>query len=317
MEIQKIMVLVNSRAGMGRRKKDHKELFRWIDMAREKGKDIDIRETDTTEEGNTTILSRLAVLLGYDLIIAFGGDGTVNGVANGVVGSKILILPLQAGNCNDFSRSVGVPRDIRKALRLVDCGRVKAIDLGKVNGRVFVNIFGAGFDAKIVANVEVGLKKKWRFLPNTFLYLVALLRELYLGIEQLRIEERMYKGRRLERIELNSATLILVANGSTCGGGVFRSAPQADLRDGLLDICWVRKASRWRILRFLLRAMKGTHLSLPEVRTWGKELPRCRSLSISSIGKQKLICQIDGEIIPAKRRYRISVLPRALRVLAP
>jgi len=108
-----------------------------------------------------------------------------------------------------------------------------------------------------------------------------------------------------------------VANGPTCGG-IFRLAPQAEINDGLLDLCWIKKTSRFRIFRFIPKGIKGTHLNLPEVRKNSDgRLPRVLSLVISSLDKQPLPCQADGEILLSETEYRISILSEALKVLVP
>lgn len=319
MEFKKIMVIVNSRSGMGRGLKCYKKLVKWKDrIVKEKEVEINVDFTEKFGEKNATNLAKRAVQESYNLIIIIGGDGTVNEVANGVVGSDITILVVRAGNGNDFARAQGIPKDVEKALNLISQGKIEPVDLGKVNDRVFVNAFGVGFDAKITQCAEA-LKKKFPFknAPNKLLYLIALLRELLLKIEYLHLEVKMPRAKKPLGLMIGRATLLLVAIGPTCGG-VFRLTPQANSRDGLFDICWIKKTSRWRILKFLPKAIKGTHLSLPEVRKdSNNELPRASFLTISSLNHQKLPCQMDGEILPAEEDYLISNISKGLNILVP
>jgi len=317
MEVERVMGIINLRAGLGRGKKCYQKLVKWINgPAKEKGIRADVFFTEKEGERNATNLAKRAVKERYDLILIIGGDGTINEVANGVVGSEIPLLIVPAGNGNDFARALGIPKKPEKAFNLITEGRIEPVDLGKVNGRVFVNVFGVGFDAKITQYAE-SLKEKWRFLPNTFLYLVALLRELFLKLDYLHLETKIINGRKFPEALVGKVTLVSIANGPTCGG-IFKLAPQADLKDGLLDICWIKKTSRLRIFRFLPKVRKGTHLNLPEVRTHLDErLPRAKSLIILSPEKEALPCQMDGEILPAEKEYRISLLPKTLKVFMP
>ena len=107
-----------------------------------------------------------------------------------------------------------------------------------------------------------------------------------------------------------------VANGHSCGG-IFKLAPHADVRDGLLDVCWIKKTNRLKLLWFLPKGIKGTHLSLHEVRkdSHGR-LPRVSSLTIHS-DDEDIPCQMDGELFEPQKKYKISILPKALKVLVP
>ncbi len=180
MKIERAMAIVNPQAGMKRGMKCYKELVRWRDgAAKEAGIKLDIFLTDKSEERNATYLATRAVKEGYDLILVVGGDGTVNEVANGVVGFDIPLLIVCAGNGNDFGGGIGAPKEIGEAINLISHGEVRSVDLMKVNGKVCVNVFGVGgIDTRVVEYVEKVLKKKCGFIPPKWLYLVGLLREL-------------------------------------------------------------------------------------------------------------------------------------------
>lgn len=317
MDVKRIMVIVNPQAGLGKGQKCLREIEEWKDkIFKQKGIEVDIELSQKSGKSNATNLAKEAFEGRYNLIIVIGGDGTINEVVNGLVGLPIPVGFVQAGSGNDFARALKIPQDLKKALKVAIQGKLKTVDLGKVNDRVFVNVFGVGFDARVAQYAE-NLKKRWHVLPNTFLYLIALLRELLFKLKYPNLEVKISQEKNLFRDIGGKVTLVSVANGPTCGG-IFRLAPQADLRDGFLDICLVKKASRMRILINIFRAIKGTHLELPEVRknSDGK-LPKAKSLIISSLENQNLICQMDGEILPPEKEYRITVLPKALKVIVP
>lgn len=318
MEVKRIMVISNLRSGLGKGKKYYQRLIKWRDsLTKEKGIEVYLEITEKSGQKSAFNLAKLAIKEKYDLIISSGGDGTANEVANGVVGTNTPVLFLSAGSGNDFSKALRIPQEVDKALNLIFQGKLEAVDLGKVNERVFVNVFGVGFDAKVVEYAE-NLRKRWHFLPLVFLYLVALLRELLFKIEYLPLAVTILRGRKPSERMIGRVTLVAIANGPSCGGGIFRLAPRAYLRDGLLDICWVGKISRLRIFRFFPRVIKGNYLSLPEVKTVSDgRLPQASSLVIASLDNQNLPCQMDGEVLLPEKEYRISLLPKALKVLVP
>src|SRR6202008_4760068 len=112
---------------------------------------------DTEKRDHATQLTREAAREGYDLVVAFGGDGTVNEAANGLVGSDTPLFPLPGGSTNVWGRSLGVPNDVVDAtehlLRLADDFRPRRVDLGRANGRHFVFASGVGLDASVVKRV--------------------------------------------------------------------------------------------------------------------------------------------------------------------
>lgn len=317
MKFKKIMAIVNPQSGMKRGMKWYQELVGWRDgAAREAGIKVDISLTDKSKEGNATNLAKRAVNQGYDLILIVGGDGTVSQAVNGVVGSSVPVLIACAGNGNDFGVGIGAPKSIGEVINLVFHGAIRSVDLMTVNGRACVNVFGVGgIDTRVVDYVETTLKKKRGLIPPRFLYFVALIRELLrfkIKYPHLKLEAKM-PGSAARTME-GEVTLLVIGNGPTCGG-VFRLTPQADLADGLLDVCWIRRTGRIRILESIVKAMKGTHLDMPEVVTLSDgTLPRLTSFSLSS--KELVSAQIDGEIIPAAKEFKVAVMPQALKVLA-
>lgn len=122
---------------------------------------------DTEKRDHATQLTREAADEGYDLVVAFGGDGTVNEAANGLVGTDTPLFPLPGGSTNVWARALGIPNDVVDAtehlLRLADDFRPRRVDLGRANGRHFVFASGVGLDASVVKRVDSNPKRKARF----------------------------------------------------------------------------------------------------------------------------------------------------------
>lgn len=314
--LQRIMIVVNPKSGRGSGGRCYQKISKSLKKLSDEN-EIAVKIVFTQREGerNATKLAKRAVEEKYSLIVVIGGDGTYNEVANGVAGSGIPLLLIEAGSGNDFPKALGIPKDPRKAFELITQGKVVSVDLGKVNERVFVNVFGLGFDARVTRCAE-SLKQKLSFIPVKFLYLIALLRELLFKIEYLPLEIKISEPKTLLKRMSGRVTLLVVANGPSCGG-VFKLAPQADLQDGLLDLCLIKKTSRQRIFRFILKGIAGSHIALPEVIKERGQLPRACSLTVSSLDGQDLPCQMDGEVLSPAKEYQISVLPGALNVIVP
>ncbi len=130
---------------------------------------FDVEAVDTQRKGHAIELCREAAGEGYDVVVAFGGDGTVNEAANGLAGSDTLLTVLPGGATNVYCRMLGIPTDVVDAtehlLRRADAWRPRAVDLGRVNDRWFTFAAGAGLDASVVERVDRHPRLKARFGP--------------------------------------------------------------------------------------------------------------------------------------------------------
>jgi len=134
----------------------------------------EVEAVDTERKGHATQLCREAAQEGYDLAVAFGGDGTVNEAANGLAGSQTALSVLPGGATNVYCRVLGIPTEIVDAtehlLRLADRFSPRAVDLGRVNGRAFTFTAGLGLDASVVERVDRHPRLKRRLGAYYFTY---------------------------------------------------------------------------------------------------------------------------------------------------
>ena len=245
----------------------------------------------------------------YSCVIALGGDGVIHEVANGLVacegGCRTLgVIP--AGSGNDFARTLGMSEHVERAVEQLRQRRLRAVDLGCVNGEYFTQTLSFGLDAAIALGTMERRKRTGKH--GTMLYLEE-------GLYQLR-HMRMYpyvlklcnrQGEYEETLQ-GSGLLLAVQNGPTYGGG-FRITPDAAACDGLLDLCIANgPVGALRATAVFLRAMSGRHVTSPIV-----EFRRACALSLS-FPDAAPPCQIDGEAFSADR-YDISVSQGALNVL--
>jgi len=237
-----------------------------------------------------------------DLLIAAGGDGTLNEVVHGLMDlSKaerptLGIVPL--GTANDFANGCGIPREPKKALSLCMKGEAVPIDVGKANDRWFINAASSGFGAEITATTSPELKRLLG--PAAYTVMGAVLA----------INLHHYQGRlALPGREITGSGLVaIVGNGRQTGGGI-QVAPRACIDDGLLDVVVFKRIGYLDIIRYLQEVIFSSSISVPEL-----EYFQTKRLRVSS--KDEVPVEVDGELIgtcPVEFRVR----ERGLRVLAP
>ncbi|MFN8446093.1 MAG: diacylglycerol kinase family protein [Caldilineaceae bacterium] len=257
----------------------------------------------TRAPGDAIQLAAEAHQAGFPLVIAVGGDGTVNEVANGLVqaaqdqiAGQLGVIPVGTGN--DFFKMLRPKDNWHVACTHIAERKIQRCDVGRVNNRYFVNNVGIGFDA------QVGIEaQKIRWLRGQAVYVLALARNMLYSYRTpqvtLKLDDQTIK---------QSITLCTIGNGR-CSGGGFWLTPNAEIDDGWLDVCFVNALSKPRILALVPRVMKGTHIHDAEVRT-----VRAKRISIAS--SEPLPVHADGEILYTEaHQLEIEILPAKLEVV--
>ena len=255
----------------------------------------------TTGPGDARRFARELALAGAPVIVAAGGDGTVNEVVNGIAlagpecGTALGILP--AGTMNVFANDLGLPASkLDDCWHLIEAGRVRRIDLWLANDEYFAQLAGAGLDASAIA--ETTWERKKQFGPLS--YLISLAEVIRRGTPLLTVTA---PGR-----EPVQGRIVLVGNGIHYGGQ-FRLFPDASFDDGLLDVVVVNALSAWNVARLSLAATAGRY----SPRMPGITYFQTQELDIT--GPDNVPLQADGELCgltPAKFRRA----PFPLKVIA-
>jgi YegS/Rv2252/BmrU family lipid kinase len=238
-------------------------------------------------------LADAAIARGARLIVAWGGDGTVNEVAAAVVKTRTALAIVPAGSGNGLARELGVAREPRQALLDAIAAKPRPIDCGEIDGRLFVSVAGIGFDAHVAHCFD--RDPSGRRGLSTYTRITA--RELL-----------SYRcgSVRIDGEEQASVLLVTVANTSQFGNGA-RIAPGARVDDGRLDLVVVRERSRLGTLWALPRIFVG---GLEKVE--GVRMTRIAQARIES--DCAMIFHVDGEPVEGGTRLDVRVLPGVLRV---
>lgn len=245
----------------------------------------------TQSVGHAIELARAAASDGYRFIVAVGGDGTVNEVANGVLSSAnssdIALGVIGTGTGSDFIRSMGIPRHYDSACSsltgwrrlLIDVGVVEYQSKGQSLRRFFVNAAGAGFDASVVEATE----RLPKFFGGTIPYLAGLFRYL------VSYRNKPVRLSLEDKVEATRILAVVIANGCYLGGGMC-VAPQAKVNDGLLDVVTIGNIGKFEMLKALPMVYNGTHVTHPKVR-----METATRITIES--SERVLVHADGELL--------------------
>lgn len=249
----------------------------------------------TKAPGHATELAYAAAQSGAETVLAIGGDGTAVEVARGLIGTPAALGVIPAGTGNDFIKTLGLPKDPLAALDFVLAHPARDTDVGDVNGRLFLNEIGTGFDVTVLDFAQ----KAKRFCRGLLPYLYGVIRTLF-HFRGIQLSYAMDGGEMVTK----DVFVIAVANGGVIGGGI-PIAPEAQADDGLLDVVVVNKICSRNLPARLIGLMRGKILSFPET-----QFIRAKKVFFSA---DKMRVNIDGEVTD-EASVEARLLPKALRI---
>lgn len=318
-----IHIIANPVAGGGSAHKHFPRLAQLVSQA-----NLDAVIHTTSERGHATRLAEQAVKDGCEVVVAAGGDGTVNEVINGLMRSRAPLpdcspadlaqLPpveigqypalgvLAIGRGNDFAQGAGAPETLEAGVQALVERKTRLVDIGKVyggdlpaEGRYFGNCVGIGFDAMVTIQV-----RKMPRLGGFLSFFLGVLKTILVFYKGPTVQMD-YNGQRTSMPTLMAAAML----GKRLGGG-FWLAPNAKPDDGLLDMCLVEQISQFEILRLIPMFTKGTQEQHPAVRS-----ARTNHLVITAL-QGGLPAHMDGEIICEDgKRLEMGLLPKQMEVI--
>jgi len=272
--LKRARIIYNPTAG---REQFRKELPYVLERLEEAGYETSAHATKG--DGDATRAAEIAVERKYDLVVIAGGDGTLNEAISGIAEKdykpKVGIIP--AGTTNDFARALGIPKDVKKAVDIILEENEQALDIGKVNGKYFVNIAGGGDLTELTYDVPIKMKAALGQLAYYVkgIEMLPSLRPVSVTIEY---DDNVYSG---------EIMLFLVANTNSVGG-FEKLAPDALVDDGYFDLLILEKTSLPEFIRLATAALRGNHLE-------DDKIIYAQAKRIKITPDEKMLLNIDGE----------------------
>lgn len=235
----------------------------------------------------------------YEIIVAVGGDGTINEVAKGLLRSgKGTLGIIPGGTGNDMIKSLDIPSDPMEALEVLNNGFKKDIDIGKIDDYSFFNISSIGFDGEVMLNHD----KIRKIIKGKASYIIGIIYTLL-----------SYKKKNIKididgKILHENIILLAVGNGKYYGGGL-KILPMAKIDDGYFHICIISGLSTLKTLFLFPSIFKGNHIKYKKY----VKIYKCKSIEIKS--EEYLYINIDGEISPERKDIKFIMSNLKLNVI--
>lgn len=252
---------------------DIRHLVTWV---REKGHFVEPHAT--FEVGEANAVASDAARRGVDVVVAAGGDGTVNEVVNGLDGYDVPLGIIPLGTANDFARQVGIPADADHAMDVILQRKARRLDTAALNGRRFLNVSTGGVGAEATAETPADAKE----VLGPVAYAISGMRKF----AEFKSQYAKFAG---DGFEYEGEFLMFAVGLTRSTGGGTMVTPLASAVDGLLDLCIVEGMSRGEFARTVLRVRRGEHVGHDGVR-----YVQLKSVTINA--RDPIAVNVDGEM---------------------
>lgn len=249
----------------------------------------------TESRGHAYNLAKSAAKENYDIVVAIGGDGTVNETASGLVNSNSTLGIIPNGSGNGLARGLGIPISIRRAAKLITTGQTRTIDVGQIEDQFFFVIAGLGLDAMIGKRFDEGK------LRGPAPYYIAGVREFF------RYHEPEYEIKFEGQTVKTRALVVAVANTKQYGNNAI-IAPNARPDDGLLDLAIIEPTNFVSVIYYLPTLFTGRIDRAPFTRIY-------RATKFEIYREFPAPYTLDGEVFEGTTHLQVTMLPRALKVV--
>jgi diacylglycerol kinase (ATP) len=291
-----VLIIYNPAAGQSSNLKS--TLDRVAALWRDRGWQVQIAAT--TAPGDATIKAQQAAQAGYNAVIAAGGDGTVNEVMNGLIGTTTALGTLPLGTVNIWAREMGLSMDMLKAAESISKSELTQIDVGIAGNRYFLLMAGIGFDAAVTASVSSVEKK--RLGAIAYVKQAIQLAWNFRGVSpKLRIDGKRVRGK----------ILMVIIGNSQLYGGVVKFTANATIDDGLLDVCVIKGQGMLSAPRRLISIFARHYNRDPLVQYF-----QARQIEIRGKRGKVLPVQVDGDYL-GKTPMNFRVVPNSLWIMVP
>ena len=252
------------------------------------------------KKGHSIALTEKAIDEKADVVVACGGDGTINEVAQGLVETQIPLGIIPLGSGNGIARHFKIPLEISKSVQVIKKNKLAKMDVGVVNGHYFFGNMGCALESHFIRSYQKNERHGiWAYIIAFFDALIS-------------FKHQKIQVEYLDNVREISPFILLVSNANQQGYD-FSLTPQAQSDDGLLDLFWMEKSNVFNKIKFFLYALLKKKLM-------GKrfDLISLSTLKIRLLDQDDFCVQIDGENLPIFSNYiEIKVLPKKLNVIVP
>jgi len=285
----KILFIINPISGGHNKTKIVKAIPKILD-----NNTFDISILQTEYAGHASEMAKKAVAGNVDIVVAVGGDGTINEVASQLVNTNTALAVIPCGSGNGLARDLGISLHYKKALQLISSQKIKKIDVGVCNNQYFLSLAGIGFDAKVAYDFNRGKKRKF------FGYAWAVLKDFFsskIQYFEVELENEIITG---------DFFFITIANCSQWGYNV-KVAPDAKLNDGLFSVILCKKPSVFSIFPFGIKALSGKI-------THSKYVTCKSSQKVTIHSNSPFYYHIDGDAKGISEQIEVGILHNALSI---
>ena len=253
----------------------------------------------STYKKHAILLAKDSINEGADIIVACGGDGTINEVASCLVNSKIILGIIPIGSGNGLASNLNIPKSITKAILRIKEQSIKKIDVGSINNNFFFSNSGVGIDAKVVKHYEDSNSRR----------LLSYVKASLKSIKEMNQENLIAIETNGETIQINPF-MVFVSNSNELGYNVSLT-PKASLQDGLLDVLLISKLSKFKMLIFGVLLLFKKHHIIKEAKSF-----QTKKLQLTKHDGSVFQSQIDGEYHALEdTTISISILEKSLQVI--
>ncbi|MCD4747206.1 MAG: diacylglycerol kinase family lipid kinase [Bacteroidales bacterium] len=292
MKKKNIHFIVNPVSGIGKQKVIEKQIEEHLDKSK-----YEYRVIYTKTPGHATELSKEAVQSNVNILVAVGGDGSVNEIARGLIGTDTVLGIIPTGSGNGLAHHLNIPGNYEQAFKIINKEKSIKIDTASINNTLFVSIAGIGFDALVAK--KFAKSKKRGFL--TYLRIVT---EKYAGYKPKKYKLEI-DGEKIK----TKALFISFANSDQFGYNAA-IAPKAKIDDGLLDVCIVQKAP-------LIEIPFLAHLLYWKKIDRSKYIKVIKAKHVKVIRKKNKTINIDGEPVKLSKKLNVKIMPLSLKIIVP
>ena len=291
---KKVMFIINPISGVYKKKNIHEKVAKYIDYVQY---DYTIRFTQYA--GHASLIAQQAVEQGYDVCVAVGGDGSINEVAQSLVGTETALAVIPYGSGNGFGRHLHIPpRDVKGAINVLNTGKTVKIDLVKSNVKYFVSNAGFGIDSSVARRFKHHTK---RGLDS---YAWAMVKELLFYFQP------FYAKIDIDDTTVEGEWFLFTAFNANQYGYDYAVFPFTSIKDGVLDVILMKyfplKKLPWIVICLMLKR--------PDLI---EEATAYRAKKVTIHGNKKMVYQFDGDAFVYHDDVTMEIVPQCINVMVP